>query len=1062
MKALISVFIIIFALPQTVFGLTFIEAEGLSRSPLSDNVYIFEDRDSSLKIEDIVKKDIKRDFFISDKASISLGFTSSTYWFYFSVHNKGPEEITLFLEIAYPLLNSIKLFSHNETISELYHTGTKFPFYERPYDHRNFILPITIRPGMNDFFLKCRTESSMDMPMTLWSYDAFHANERTELPVWWIYFGLLITMILYNFFIFIAVRDIKYLYYSLFILGSSAFQFSLSGLSFQYVWPNSHYWVMHNIPFFICFAIFWGTIFSRKYLNTKEIVIYWDKTAKALTGIYLSWMFIGLVIPYRISISIAAILSFIFVSSIFYIGFIYMTKKMKHTRFFILAWIAFFLGTLLVVLKTFGIMPGGFLSKWGFQAGITINVLFLSLGLADKVNFLLKELDSLNKSLEEKVILRTMEIKNYASALKNIMDNTGEGFLTFSDSLKVNYHYSLECEKIFKTKIDNKFFPKLLYPHNEKEEQFITRLLTKIFDATEEARSQTLFSLLPSEVFINNKYISLSFKKITHNRRDLIMVILVDITEKHNLETQMEVEKNNLRMIVKIISEHDTFFDIYKDFREFSSGLVYEIIMDEKKPLKNKISSIYRIIHTFKGSFSQFNMQNITTILHNLETRLSEFPEGGTKEDAIKLISDANLQEALSEDTEKIKQILGSDFFKRENIINVEKNRIKDIETRMSGIFASEELNIMLPEIKKIRYKDIKSLLRPYQDYVLMACEKFEKYVNPFTIEGPDIPVDPENYNGLIKSLVHIFRNCIDHGIEPPEERSSLKKPEYGNISCRVEHLENNLIIHIKDDGRGIDLEKIKEMVLKNNLLSKEDLNFLSDGEILDFIFKDDLTTKENATEFSGRGIGLSAVKSEVDKLNGKIIVSSKPGEGTEFILTVPYLEHSAFIHIKIKKLMYSFIKSLKKHLKTASNLNISAVSNPVSVNSESLDLKHLSASINVKNTNLAFEILFCADREILIELSKNYITENEIINDKDIILHEVLKEELNIVTGSTNGILQESNCLLIIEPPIIIPDASYIDQGRINNLWAFHISTLKGDINIYFLLHPTMSQGRL
>lgn len=1065
MKHNISILFIMLILSSICSAYTLIDIDpDTGRIPMGDKIYILEDRERVFIIDDIVQKDIETDFYLSDQPSLSLGFTGSTYWFAFIINNNTGKETEFLLEIAYPLLNYLALYSFSDGSYSAKETGTLFPFYEREFEHRNFVFPIVLKPGINNFYLKCRTESSMDLPIYLWSYDAFQANERAENPIWWLYFGLLLTMIVYNILIFISIKDAKYLYYSLFIFGSSFFQFSLSGLSFQYLWPDQLYWVTHNIPFFICFAIFWGTMFSKFYLDTKVILPYWDRIANYLMIAYLSWLFVGLVLPYRISISIAAIFSFIFVSSVFYAGFIYLIKKVKHARFFILAWIAFFLGVLLVVLKTFGIMPGGFLSKWGFQVGITINVLFLSLGLADKVNFLNKELDDLNKNLEEKVNIRTMEIKNYANTLKNIMDNTGEGFLTFYDDLIINKNYSLECESIFKTNIEDKYFPELLYPFSEQEAQFLDRLLKKIFHTKEEIKKDALLSLLPSEAFINNMYINLKFKAIEHKGRQMIMVILVDATEKHNLEIQMETERNTLRMIVKILSDHDAFFDIYNDYKDFVSELIYEFVDDPKRTFHENMINIYRIIHTFKGSFSQYNMQGAVDELHGFETKLSEFCqdiENKTKEDAIALIRDEDLLNSLQKDFEIINNILGRNFFFKENMINIEKNKLKEIESKVSSIFPPEEIKIMLPEIKKLRYKTLKNLLKPYQEYVLMSGEKFEKHVKFESITGSDVLVDPDNYSGFIKSLVHVFRNSIDHGIEYPEERRSLGKDESGNISCHISQKNNTLIISVKDDGRGINAQEIAEKIIKRGLLSPEDINYLSDEEIIDYIFTDEFSSKEDISDFSGRGIGLGAVRGELCKLNGRYEIKSISGKGTEFLFYLPFIEHSDFINIKIKKVMYSFLKSLRSNMKDIADIITSDISSPSLIEKDMIDLKDITASINVKNTTFEFTIIFSMDNSFIKKLSKKYITEDEIMNDDDIILKEVLKEELNIITGNTNGILKDANCILSIAPPEIISDLSFLNETIIYDCWAFNINVNDSNISVYFIINkPVNSPG--
>jgi two-component system chemotaxis sensor kinase CheA len=158
------------------------------------------------------------------------------------------------------------------------------------------------------------------------------------------------------------------------------------------------------------------------------------------------------------------------------------------------------------------------------------------------------------------------------------------------------------------------------------------------------------------------------------------------------------------------------------------------------------------------------------------------------------------------------------------------------------------------------------------------------------TIDGNEIHVNPQKYMDFINTSIHLFRNMVDHGIEPVDERVEKNKPQIGTISVKFLILIKAFKMTMEDDGRGICPQKIKDKVIQKGLKSKQDMKELVDTELINMIFLPGLSTKEEVTEVSGRGVGMDAVKEEVEKIGGKISVSSKVDEGTKFTIELPIL----------------------------------------------------------------------------------------------------------------------------------------------------------------------------
>jgi two-component system sensor histidine kinase and response regulator WspE len=157
-----------------------------------------------------------------------------------------------------------------------------------------------------------------------------------------------------------------------------------------------------------------------------------------------------------------------------------------------------------------------------------------------------------------------------------------------------------------------------------------------------------------------------------------------------------------------------------------------------------------------------------------------------------------------------------------------------------------------------------------------------------FRIVGESTKVDRDVLEKLEAPLTHLLRNAIDHGLETPEERQAAGKAEEGNLVVEARHSSGLLNIRVADDGKGIDVEKLRQKVLEKGHISPEMAGSLTGKELLDFLFLPGFSTASKVTEVSGRGVGLDVVMSMVEEVGGSVVVETKPGMGTMFNLLLP------------------------------------------------------------------------------------------------------------------------------------------------------------------------------
>jgi two-component system chemotaxis sensor kinase CheA len=190
-------------------------------------------------------------------------------------------------------------------------------------------------------------------------------------------------------------------------------------------------------------------------------------------------------------------------------------------------------------------------------------------------------------------------------------------------------------------------------------------------------------------------------------------------------------------------------------------------------------------------------------------------------------------------------------------------------------------------QVLKIRMIPVEKVFKKFPRIVRNMSRDLGKEVN-LEIIGEETELDRSVVDEIGDPLIHLIRNALDHGLEMPEERVAIGKPRIGNVVLSATHEGNQIIISIKDDGNGIDPEKLSRKAIDKGLVTEEQVAAMSQKEILDLIFLPGFSTKEKATDLSGRGVGMDVVRTNIRKLNGLIEIRSEVGRGSEFILKLP------------------------------------------------------------------------------------------------------------------------------------------------------------------------------
>jgi two-component system chemotaxis sensor kinase CheA len=155
-------------------------------------------------------------------------------------------------------------------------------------------------------------------------------------------------------------------------------------------------------------------------------------------------------------------------------------------------------------------------------------------------------------------------------------------------------------------------------------------------------------------------------------------------------------------------------------------------------------------------------------------------------------------------------------------------------------------------------------------------------------MEGTGIELDRTVLDAITDPLLHSLRNAVDHGIEPPEEREKMGKPRLGTIRLKASRLGDKVSIEVSDDGRGIDLEKVKERAIANRLINRQEAEEMTAEDIVDLLGSPGLSTAQQVTDVSGRGVGVNVVINKIESVGGTVRIKTEKNRGTTFTMTIP------------------------------------------------------------------------------------------------------------------------------------------------------------------------------
>ncbi len=284
--------------------------------------------------------------------------------------------------------------------------------------------------------------------------------------------------------------------------------------------------------------------------------------------------------------------------------------------------------------------------------------------------------------------------------------------------------------------------------------------------------------------------------------------------------------------------------------------------------------------------------------------------ENGAEQVTFAAAGEETKEPVKAETTEKksVSQTVRVDVGRLDNLMNlvgelvIERTRLEAIGGSIRAVVGSDALTESMEEISlhiarlsselqeeimQARMFPIEQVFNRFPRMVRDLARKFNKDVN-FIIDGRETELDRTVIEEIGDPLIHLLRNSVDHGIEPAEERLRMGKPAQGTVRLNAFHQENQIVITVEDDGRGLDSQKLKERCVQKGLISRQAVDKMSEQEALNLIFLPGSSTAEKISDISGRGVGMDIVRTHIEKINGLVEIDTQVGKGTRFTIKLP------------------------------------------------------------------------------------------------------------------------------------------------------------------------------
>jgi len=471
--------------------------------------------------------------------------------------------------------------------------------------------------------------------------------------------------------------------------------------------------------------------------------------------------------------------------------------------------------------------------------------------------------------------------------IQEILDNIGQGSFSIDMAGEIGENYTaIAAEYLGVDNLAGVPFADLAFRRERKTLRNYYRALHMLFSGNQIDNAMIL-DLLPKEIVIKNRIFKLHYSFMQDGTGNVMSVFIrmEDLTLERELAQKEAEEKNiltkmqqNIGGFMNMLSDAENTFSLIERFAE-------EYWDANIQPNTDYTNDILRNLHGTKGLSGQFELNKLKQVIHELEDWFLLIDKEGMEKHSDKFIELLQLLEGQYQFAVSFKENLGEGIIQILNGISFSKDEF----TQLSESVKTGDLETAKKLILSRNSVVAKRIISNWKKDTKRLAEKLNKKVRFTTEIDEKLTVPKEMAKTLNVALGHLYRNCIDHGIEPPENRIEKGKDETGLIFVKIFMEDAQLLIKVGDDGAGLDYEKIEAIARNNENIDQQCVDqYIADNEQWRILFLPGFSSAETITDVSGRGVGMDAVQNALMKMQGSIIMDTEPDKGSTFNIRIP------------------------------------------------------------------------------------------------------------------------------------------------------------------------------
>jgi two-component system chemotaxis sensor kinase CheA len=458
------------------------------------------------------------------------------------------------------------------------------------------------------------------------------------------------------------------------------------------------------------------------------------------------------------------------------------------------------------------------------------------------------------KNLERKVEERTRELDERNAGMRLVLDNVAQGFITIDQSGIMKSERSAIVDTWFGKPAPDSTLADYLRPYSASFAEGLELGLGELRDAIMPV--EVVLYQMPRRFAHGERTIEVTYSPIgSIDVPERLLVILSDVTAAVERERAEREQRELTSLFKRIVDDRSAV----EGFLIETAHLVHALREETNLVVQQ------RLVHTLKGNCASYGLESYTELAHQVESDLIER--------ATPLDQDqrAALVDAWKRTIARIGWLLGSS---QQGTVQLELGELQRLSDRIAaGAISSREIAETLGEWQR---EPARRQLERLARQARSVAQRLGKLVPTVLVEDHGVRLEGDELAPLWSAMVHAIRNAVDHGLEPAEERARQGKPEAGTLALSTSRQSGKLVISVRDDGRGVDWQRVREKAARLGLQTN------TQEQLIETLFSDGLSTKEAASDVSGRGIGLAALRQVVRELGGTIELESVAQQGTE------------------------------------------------------------------------------------------------------------------------------------------------------------------------------------